>query len=68
MSDGECDDHYTFGGLGTLIRMCEVDFNCRIAIDVDDLRPGNDGAGGASAGLPSGTSSTGRDHGDPDSI
>ena len=45
VSDGECDEQYTFGGLGTLIRMCEVDFNCRIAIDVDDLRPGNDGTG-----------------------
>jgi hypothetical protein len=39
VSDGECDEKYTFGGLGTLIRMCEVDFGCRIAIDVDDLRP-----------------------------
>ncbi|MEO8256694.1 MAG: hypothetical protein ABI868_05035 [Acidobacteriota bacterium] len=40
VSDCECDGDYTFGGLGTLIRMCEVDFGCRIAIDVDDLRPG----------------------------
>ena len=39
VSDGECDEKYTFGGLGTLIRMCEVDFGCRIAINVDDLRP-----------------------------
>ena len=39
ISDGECDDKFTFGGLGTLIRMCEVDFRCRIDIDVDDLRP-----------------------------
>ena len=44
ISDGECDDKYTFGGLGTLIRVCEVDFQCQIKIDVDDLRPpGPDG-------------------------
>ena len=29
ISDGECDVDYTFGGLGTLIRVCEVDFRCR---------------------------------------
>ena len=40
ISDGECDDKYTFGGLGTLIRMCEVDFRCTITIDIDDLRAG----------------------------
>jgi hypothetical protein len=39
ISDGECDGEYTFSGLGTLIRMCEVDFGCRISIDVDALRP-----------------------------
>jgi len=39
ISDGECDDQYTFGGLGTLIRVCEVDFRCRIEIVVDALRP-----------------------------
>ena len=39
ISDGECDEQYTFGGLGTLIRMCEVDFNCRIDINVDAIRP-----------------------------
>jgi hypothetical protein len=44
VSDGECDGKYSFEGLGTLIRMCEVDFGCRIAIDVDDLRPGPDPA------------------------
>jgi hypothetical protein len=43
ISDGECDDQYTFGGLGTLIRVCEVDFACQIAIDVDDLRRGTGG-------------------------
>jgi hypothetical protein len=40
ISDGECDDTYSFGGLGTLIRMCEVDFRCKIELVVDDLRPG----------------------------
>jgi hypothetical protein len=48
ISDAECDDKYTFGGLGTLIRMCQVDFEgCRIHIDVDDIRPqrGSDGTG-----------------------
>ena len=39
ISDGECDDRYTFSGLGTLIRMCEVDFGCRIDIKVDAIRP-----------------------------
>jgi hypothetical protein len=39
ISDGECDESYTFGGLGTLIRMCEVDFGCRITINVDEIRP-----------------------------
>ena len=43
ISDGECDEKYTFGGLGTLIRMCEVDFQCHITIHVDDLRPGTGG-------------------------
>jgi hypothetical protein len=38
ISDGECDPALTFEGLGTLIRMCEVDFNCRITIDVERLR------------------------------
>ena len=28
----------TFEGLGTLIRMCEVDFNAKIIIDVKDIR------------------------------
>jgi hypothetical protein len=40
ISDGECDVNYEFSGLGTLIRVCEVDFNCRIDIVVDKLRPG----------------------------
>jgi hypothetical protein len=45
VSDGECDENYTFGGLGTLIRMCEVDFRCKIAVNVDDLRPATGGNG-----------------------
>ena len=45
VSDGECDVNYTFGGLGTLIRMCEVDFGCQISVDVDDLRPAAGGGG-----------------------
>jgi hypothetical protein len=40
VSDGECDDKYTFGGLGTLIRVCEVDFGCKIEVVVDNLRLG----------------------------
>ena len=39
ISDGECDDKYAFGGLGTLIRVCEVDFQCTITIDVEAIRP-----------------------------
>ncbi|HKC55100.1 MAG TPA: patatin-like phospholipase family protein [Vicinamibacterales bacterium] len=38
ISDAECDPTLTFEGLGTLIRVCEVDFNCRITIDVENLR------------------------------
>jgi hypothetical protein len=43
ISDAECDPDYAFTGLGTLIRMCEVDFNCRITLDVDHIRPATDG-------------------------
>lgn len=39
LSDGECDATMTFEGLGTLIRVCEVDFGARITIDVSALRP-----------------------------
>jgi hypothetical protein len=39
ISDGECDPKLTFEGLGTLIRMCEVDFGATIAIDVKAIRP-----------------------------
>ncbi len=44
ISDGECDGSYGFEGLGTLVRMCEVDFGCRIDIGVDRLRPPAAGA------------------------
>jgi hypothetical protein len=40
ISDGECDPALAFEGLGTLIRMCEVDFGCRIEIDVNQIRRG----------------------------
>jgi Dyp-type peroxidase family len=39
ISDGECDPTLTFEGLGTLIRMCEVDFGATITIDVKAIRP-----------------------------
>lgn len=39
ISDGECDPSYQFEGLGTLIRMCDVDFGARIDIDVRSIRP-----------------------------
>jgi hypothetical protein len=38
-SDAECDLAMSFEGLGSLIRMCEVDFNVTITIDVGSLRP-----------------------------
>jgi hypothetical protein len=38
ISDGECDPNLTFEGLGTLIRMCAVDFGVTIKIDVDEIR------------------------------
>ncbi|HLG57645.1 MAG TPA: patatin-like phospholipase family protein [Vicinamibacterales bacterium] len=38
ISDGECDPLLTFEGLGTLIRMCEVDFGVTITIDVEPIR------------------------------
>jgi hypothetical protein len=40
ISDGECDAGLTFSGLGTLIRVCEVDFGAKITIDVSAIRPG----------------------------
>ena len=38
VSDGECDPKLEFDGLGTLIRMCEVDFDYRIVISVKKIR------------------------------
>jgi hypothetical protein len=38
ISDGECDRELTFAGLGTLIRMCDVDFGSKILIDVGAIR------------------------------
>jgi len=37
IGDGECDRKMEFGGLGTLIRVCEVDFGARIVIDPGSL-------------------------------
>ena len=36
--DGECDPDLTFSGLGTLIRVCDVDFGAKILIDVAAIR------------------------------
>lgn len=44
VSDGECDPTLAFDGLGTLIRMCEVDFGYSIEIDVNALRRGSSAA------------------------
>ena len=38
-SDAECDPRMRFEGLGTLKRMCEVDFGVTIEIDVSSLLP-----------------------------
>ena len=37
-SDAECDPNLAFEGLGALIRMCEVDFDTTITIDVGSLK------------------------------
>ena len=42
ISDGECDPDLHFEGLGTLIRMCEVDFAAKITIDVGAIRRDGD--------------------------
>ena len=39
ISDAECDPKLQFEGLGTLIRMCEVDFGATITIDVRAIHP-----------------------------
>src|SRR5262249_25957306 len=38
VSDGEADPDLTFEGLGTLIRMCDVDFGAKIDLDVGSIR------------------------------
>jgi hypothetical protein len=40
ISDGECDPKLAFTGLGTLIRVSEVDFGARVSIDVSQIRIG----------------------------
>ncbi|MGH9143325.1 MAG: hypothetical protein ACRD2I_19495, partial [Vicinamibacterales bacterium] len=42
ISDAECDPDLKFEGLGTLIRMCDVDFGVRIILDVGSIRSGTD--------------------------
>lgn len=42
ISDAECDPDMKFEGLGSLIRMCEVDFGARITLDVSGIRPNPD--------------------------
>jgi hypothetical protein len=38
ISDAGCDPESHFDDLGTLIRVCEVDFNAKITIDVEPIR------------------------------
>jgi hypothetical protein len=40
ISDAECDPRLTFAGLGTLIRMCQVDFGVTLSIDVSAIGGG----------------------------
>ena len=42
LSDAECDPSLTFSGLGTLIRVAEVDFGVKISINVDSIRYSGD--------------------------
>lgn len=37
-ADAECDPNLVFGSLGNVIRICEVDFGAKIAIDVASIR------------------------------
>ncbi len=41
-SDGECDPDLQFEGLGRLIRMCEVDLDTKINIDVSSIQSDTD--------------------------
>jgi len=43
ISDAECDSEYGFEGLGRLIRMCKVDFNVTVTIDVNPIRLADSG-------------------------
>ena len=43
ISDAECDPDLKFEGLGTLIRMCDVDFGASIVIDVGSIRAAGPG-------------------------
>jgi hypothetical protein len=40
--DAECDSNLAFGSLGNVIRLCEIDFDARIEIDVDPIRKQKD--------------------------
>lgn len=42
ISDAECDPDLQFEGLGTLIRMCKVDFDAIITIDTTSIHPSGD--------------------------
>ena len=57
ISDGECDPKLTFEGLGTLIRMCEVDFGAKITSTSSASGPIRTSPWSSSAG-PSGASTT----------
>lgn len=37
-ADAECDSNLTFGSLGNVIRLCEIDFDAKIDIEVDSIR------------------------------
>ena len=41
--DAECDSNLAFGSLGRVIRLCEIDFDAKIEINVDPIRRQNDG-------------------------
>lgn len=48
VGDGEQDDKLTFGSLGNVIRLCEVDFDAQITLDVSAIR-NRDGRGFSAA-------------------
>jgi hypothetical protein len=55
VSDAECDPGLTFEGLGTLIRVCEVDFNTKIRIELESIRPAKESAAWSSRRCAVGT-------------